>query len=41
MDGAPAANLIGTDIQQGFLDLGYDLFKDHDTFEGRFMAGDY
>lgn len=33
MDGAPAANLIGTDMQQGFLDLGYDLFKDRDTLE--------
>lgn len=40
MDGAPAANLIGADIQQGFLNLGYDLFKDRDTFEGKFLAGD-
>lgn len=40
VDGAPAANLIGTDLQQGFLDLGYDLFKDRDTFEGKFLAGD-
>lgn len=39
-DGAPAANLMGTDLRQGFLDLGYELFKDRDTFEGKFLAGD-
>lgn len=39
-DGAPAANLVGIDLRQGFLDLGYELFKDRDTFEGRLLAGD-
>lgn len=39
-DGAPALNLIGIDLQQGFLDLGFDLFKDRDTFGGKFLAGD-
>ena len=39
-DGAPGSNLIGTDIEQDFLDLGYKLFKDRDTFAARFIAGD-
>ncbi|KAJ5286788.1 hypothetical protein N7478_002474 [Penicillium angulare] len=40
IDDAPAANLIGIDLQRGFLDLGYDLFKDRDTFEGKSLASD-
>lgn len=39
VDGAPAANLIGVDIRQEFLDLGYELFQDK-GFEARFIAGD-
>ncbi|PON28818.1 hypothetical protein TGAM01_v201926 [Trichoderma gamsii] len=39
-DGSPASNLIGTDLQQGFIDLGYELFKDRDSFSARFIAGD-
>lgn len=31
---------MGTDLRQGFLDLGYELFKDRDTFESKFLAGD-
>lgn len=40
VDGAPEQHLVGTDIQQGFLDLGYELFKDRDTFQAQFIAGD-
>lgn len=39
-DGAPAANLAGSDLQQEFLDLGYELFRDRDTFGATFVAGD-
>lgn len=39
-DGAPAQNLIGCDLHQGFLDLGYDLFRDRDSLASRFFAGD-
>lgn len=39
-DGSPASNLIGTDLQQGFIDLGYELFKDRDLFSARCIAGD-
>ncbi|KAH8885337.1 hypothetical protein GQ53DRAFT_785643 [Thozetella sp. PMI_491] len=39
-DGAPTENLYGCDLRQEFLDLGYDLFKDRDTFKGTFVAGD-
>lgn len=39
-DGAPARNLIGIDLQQGFLNLGFELFQDRDTFTGRLLAGD-
>ncbi|KAK9849687.1 hypothetical protein MYU51_013165 [Penicillium brevicompactum] len=38
-DGAPATNLIGVDLRQEFLDLGYELFQDK-GFEARFIAGD-
>ncbi|CAG8047608.1 unnamed protein product [Penicillium salamii] len=39
VDGAPATNLIGVDIRQEFLDLGFELFQDK-GFEGRFIAAD-
>lgn len=38
-DGAPAGNLIGTDLHQEFLDLGYELFRDRETLTSRFFAG--
>ena len=40
-DGAPAENLVGTDLEQGFVDLGYDLFKDRGRLESTFTAGDF
>lgn len=31
--------MIGADLRQEFIDLGYELFKDRDMFEGRFVTG--
>ena len=40
-DGAPIANVHGSDLQQPFLDLGYDLFQDHDKLpRSTFIAAD-
>lgn len=39
-DGAPAENLYGTDLEAGFIDLGYDLFLDKETLKSHFFAAD-
>ncbi|KAG9997139.1 hypothetical protein KCU78_g17100, partial [Aureobasidium melanogenum] len=39
-DGVPHEALIGSDLHQGFLDLGYDLFKDKETLRTKFIAAD-
>jgi len=39
-DGVPDRALIGSDLQQGFLDLGYDLFKDKETLQSEFITAD-
>ncbi|KAG9734020.1 hypothetical protein E4T50_07201 [Aureobasidium sp. EXF-12298] len=39
-DGVPDEALIGSDLHQGFLDLGYDLFKDKETLRTKFIAAD-
>ncbi|KAI9705126.1 MAG: hypothetical protein M1836_006909 [Candelina mexicana] len=39
-DGAPSANLYGTDLQADFLRLGYELFLDRGSLESRFIAAD-
>src|SRR5207244_310371 len=39
-DGAPAANLAGTDLRPEFVDLGYKLFHDRGRFTARFVTGD-
>lgn len=39
-DGAPAGNLVGSDLRQEYIDLGYELFRDRATFGARFLAGD-
>ena len=39
-DGAPGQNLIGCDLHQGFVDLGYDLFHDRETLASKFVVGD-
>ncbi|KAK3934708.1 hypothetical protein QBC46DRAFT_453995 [Diplogelasinospora grovesii] len=38
-DGAPQQSLVGSDLRKEFIDLGYELFRDRDTFKGRFVAG--
>ena len=40
LDGAPASHVVGVELKAEFIDLGYDLFKDRDSFQGRFIAGD-
>lgn len=39
-DGVPDKALIGCDLHQGFLDLGYDLFKDKDKLQSEFITAD-
>ncbi|KAI1387536.1 uncharacterized protein F4822DRAFT_285658 [Hypoxylon trugodes] len=39
-DGAPSDNLYGVDIVNHF-DVGYDLFRDRDTFKGHFIEADF
>lgn len=40
-DGAPAQRLTGLELEQGFLDLGYDLFRDRETFAANLVSGDF
>ena len=40
VDGAPAENLHGLDLEGRFIDLGYDLFRDHETLQSRFVVAD-
>lgn len=39
-DGAPAENLVGVELRKGFIDLGYDLFRDRDTLRAKLLQGD-
>jgi SAM-dependent methyltransferase len=39
-DGAPAQNLFGTDLRQGLIDMGYELFRDKETLKSTFIAAD-
>ncbi|KAI5276330.1 hypothetical protein E4T47_00754 [Aureobasidium subglaciale] len=39
-DGVSSEVLIGSDLHQGFLDLGYSLFKDRGTLKSEFIAAD-
>ncbi|KAL8898829.1 MAG: hypothetical protein Q9207_006507 [Kuettlingeria erythrocarpa] len=39
-DGVPSENLHGLDIERGFIDLSYDLFKDRATLKSRFVVED-
>ncbi|KAK3385822.1 hypothetical protein B0H63DRAFT_449824 [Podospora didyma] len=38
-DGAPASSLVGLDLRREFIDLGYEMFRDKDTFGARFVTG--
>jgi len=39
-DGAPATNLVGADLRPEFIELGYEFFRDKDTFGAQFVTGD-
>ncbi|KAF9875975.1 hypothetical protein CkaCkLH20_06421 [Colletotrichum karsti] len=38
-DGVDSSRLYGADLQQKFLDIGYDLFRDRDRFNATLVAG--
>lgn len=39
-DGAPSENLHGAELQQGFIELGYDFFRDRDTLKATLVQAD-
>ncbi|KAI0070741.1 hypothetical protein K474DRAFT_1713069 [Panus rudis PR-1116 ss-1] len=39
-DGYPARNVIGCDLRQEFIDLGYELYKDKNTSQIHFLTSD-
>ena len=40
VDGAPGSQVVGAELQPEFIDLGYDLFMDRESYKGRFVLGD-
>ena len=40
-DGAPAKHICGSELEQGFIDMGYELFKDRDTLTSKITSGDF
>ncbi|KAI0147361.1 hypothetical protein GGR57DRAFT_260661 [Xylariaceae sp. FL1272] len=40
LDGVDSTRLYGTDIEPRFFDVGYDLFRDRETFQATFIVGD-
>ena len=41
MDGAKPSDLVGTDLRQPFIDLGYTLFSDRSTLQTPMIAADF
>ena len=39
-DGAPVQNIYGLDLHTKFVNLGYKLFRDHETLKATFVIGD-
>lgn len=39
-DGAPSQNLFGSDIFPQYESVGYELFRDRETFQGHFITAD-
>lgn len=39
-DGVPGENLVGAELNGGFIDLGYELFRDRDSLGARFVTAD-
>lgn len=40
LDGVPSSQLVGVDIEGPLMDLGYELFLDHETLESKFGVVD-
>jgi ubiquinone/menaquinone biosynthesis C-methylase UbiE len=40
-DGAPSENIMGSELHGEFVELGYDLFRDHDKLKSKFVVGDF
>ncbi|KAK3325921.1 hypothetical protein B0H66DRAFT_616655 [Apodospora peruviana] len=40
-DGAPAENLVGLELRQGYINLGYDLFRDRSKLGAKMLQGDF
>jgi len=38
-DGVPGENLVGVELQQGFIDLGFELFRDKDHLKAKLLIG--
>lgn len=38
-DGVPSENLAGIELEGGFIDLGYELFRDRDRIQAKFVQG--
>jgi phospholipid N-methyltransferase len=38
-DGVPSENLAGIELEAGFIDLGYEMFRDRDTLKSKFVVG--
>jgi hypothetical protein len=39
-DGAPASQLHGAELEAPFIEMGYELFRDRETFKAQFMVAD-
>jgi SAM-dependent methyltransferase len=39
-NGAPSENIYGSDLESGFIELGYKLFKDRDKLQSKFLVAD-
>lgn len=40
-DGAPASSVYGSELEQGFVNLGFELFRDRDRLWTNISAGDF
>ncbi|KAH0421241.1 methyltransferase domain-containing protein [Colletotrichum camelliae] len=39
-DGVPSQNIVGVEIEKGFVDAGYELFRDKESLHTRFVVAD-
>jgi SAM-dependent methyltransferase len=37
-DGVPSERIVGLELERGFIDLGYDLFRDRDKIKSQFVV---